>query len=126
MTLEQRAQQFWSVLVFAALEQKVISTSMLSQMTGFTEDPAIVLYYIHSYCKQYQLPPLNVIVVDPATGRPGDEFPRDLRDLSAQQSRVFLHNWLQHPAPSDAIFREVMQKEVELERANAEYVGLSC
>jgi hypothetical protein len=126
MTLEQRAQQFWSVLVFAALEQKVISYSMLAQITAFTEDPAIVLYYIYCYCRQYQLPSLNVIVVDPATGRPGDEFPRDLRDLSAQQSRVFLHDWLRHPAPSDEIFHEVMRKEDELEKANAEYVGLSC
>ncbi len=126
MTLEQRAQQFWSVLVFAALEQKVVSYSMLSQMTGFTEDPAVVLYSIYCYCKQYELPLLNVIVIDPATGRPGDEFPRDLRDLSAQQSRVFLHDWLSHPAPSDEIFREIMQKEEELEKANAEYVGLSC
>ena len=39
MTLEQRAQQFWSLLVFAAREQKLISYSMLAQVTGYFEDP---------------------------------------------------------------------------------------
>ena len=126
MTLEQRAQQFWSVLIFAAREQRVISYSMLAQITGCPEPPETVLYFIHCYCRQQQLPPLNVIVVDPATGRPGEEIPRDLRDLSAQQSRVFVYDWLEQPVPSEEIFKDVMETEAELERVNAEYVGLPC
>ena len=125
MTVEQQAQQFWSILVFAAREQKVVSYSMLSHITGCPE-PAPVLYCIHCYCRQHQLPPLNIIVVDSTTGRPGDEIPRDLRDLSAQQSRVFVHDWLQHLAPSADVFTEVIEREAELEKINAEYVGLPC
>jgi hypothetical protein len=120
MTLEQRAQQFWSVLVFAAREQKLISYSMLSQMTGFSETSGPVLYYIYCYCKQHNLPPLNAIIIDLATGRPGDECPGDLRNLPAQQSRVFLYDWLNHPAPSDAMFKEAVAKEEQ------EYVALPC
>jgi len=120
MTLEQRAQQFWSILVFAAREQKLISYPMLSQMTGCSETSDAVLYYIHCYCKQNHLPLLNAIVIDPATGQPGDECPSDLRNLSAQQSRVFLYDWLGHPAPSDAMFKEAAAQEEQ------EYVALPC
>ena len=120
MTVEQRAQQFWSVLVFAAREQKLVSHSMLSQMTGLFETPESVLYLIYCYCKQHHLPQLNTIVIDPATGRPGDESPGDLRNLSAQQSRVFLYDWLNHPAPSDEMFKEAVTEEEQ------EYVALPC
>lgn len=126
MTLEQRAQQFWSVLAFAAGEQKVVSCSVLSQMTEFPETAGSVLHYIYWYCKQHQLPPLDVIAIDPATGRPGDEFLRDVRDLSAQQSRVFLYDWLNYPVPTDEMFHEAMAKEEELERADAEYFEVPC
>jgi hypothetical protein len=34
MTTWERAQQIWSVLVFAAREQKVVSYEMIGQMTG--------------------------------------------------------------------------------------------
>ena len=127
MTLEQRAQQFWSVLVFAAKEQRVVSHSMLSQITGCPETSGDVLHYIYCYCKQQQLPPLTAIVIDLATGRPDDDWPGNRRDLAAQQSRVFIYDWLTYPAPSDEMFLEALAKEEEeLERANAEYVGLPC
>src|SRR5271165_584938 len=113
MTLEQRAQQFWAVLAFAAREQRIVSYSVLSQITGFTE-AAIVLYYIHCYCRQHKLPPLNIIVMDPATGHPGGNCPCDLRDVSASQSRVFLYDWLNHPAPSEEMFKEAMTTDEEL------------
>jgi len=126
MTLEQRAQQFWSVLAFAAGEQKVVSYSMLSQMTEFPETAGSVLHYIYCFCKQHHLPPLSVIVIDPATGRPGDECLRDVRDLSAQQSRVFLYDWLHHPVPTDEMFKEAIAKEEEVERADAECFEVAC
>jgi hypothetical protein len=126
MTPEQRAQQFWTLLVFAAREQKLISYSMLSQMTGFYERSGPVLHYIYSYCKQHHLPPLNAIVIDEITGQPGDECPGVLHDLAANQARVFLHDWLSTPAPSDEMFRDAVANEEELERAEAEYEALPC
>jgi hypothetical protein len=125
MTLEQQAQQFWSVLAFAAREQKLVSYLTLSQVTGFPET-GIVLYSIYCYCKQHHLPPLNAIVIDPATGRPRDEYLHDVRDLPAQQARVFLYDWASHPAPSDEMFQEATRKEEELERADAEYFEVPC
>ena len=126
MTLEQRAQQFWSVLVFASKEQELVSYSLLSQITGFYEAPSTVLYYIFCYCKQNHLPPLNAIVIDPTTGRPGEDCPREVRDWSTQQSRVFLYHWFDYPAPTDEMFKEALAKQEEMEMANAGYLALSC
>jgi alkylated DNA nucleotide flippase Atl1 len=126
MTLEQRAQQFWSVLVLAAREQKVLSRRMLAQLTGFPDESRSVMYYIHCYCKRHNLPSLNVIVIDPATGRPGDVCDRDLRDTAAQQLRVFLYDWLNQPAPSEEMFKHAVEQEEEIDRANLEYVALPC
>ena len=125
MTLEQRAQQFWPVLAFAAREQKIISHSMLSQITGFS-DTGIVLYYISCYCQRHKLPPLDVIVMDPATGQPGGTHPCEARDLSARQSRVFLYDWLQHPAPSEEMFQEAAVKDEEVGKAEVEYLDVPC
>ena len=99
---------------------------MLSLITGFPESSVPVLHCIYCYCKQHHLPPLNVIVIDSVTGRPADEFSRGIRDFSAQQSRVFLYDWLNYPAPSDEMFQEALEAEEELERADAEYVALPC
>ena len=126
MTLEQRAQQFWSVLVFAAREQKVVSYSMLAQLTGCFEDPAPILYCIYCYCLQQDFPPLNAIVIDPVTGHPGVDCPRDYREWSTQHARVFLHDWLEHPAPSEEVLEQALAKQEELEMANAGYVALPC
>lgn len=126
MTLEQRAQQFWSVLVFAAREQKVISYSTLAQITGFFDRPASVLRCIDCYCMQHHLPPLNSLVIDDITGQPGDECSGPLRDLSTHQLRVFVHDWLSSPAPSEEDFQHAADNEEELERAEAEYEALPC
>ncbi len=124
MTIEQRTQQFWPLLAFAAREQRVVSHSLLSQLTGFP-DTGIVLYYIDCYCKQHHLPPLGVIAIDPATGRPG-ESSCEVADLSAQQSRVFLYDWLKQAAPSEAAFKAVVAKDAELEEAEVEWFDVPC
>jgi hypothetical protein len=46
--------------------------------------------------------------------------------LSAQQSRVFLYDWLNHPVPSDEMLKEAMVKEEELEKTDAEYLEVPC
>lgn len=126
MTLEQRALQFWSVLVFAAREQKLVSYATLAQITGLYEDPGPVLNCIYCYCAQHDFPPLNVLVVDPVTGHPGHECPRDYREWATQQSRVFLYDWLDYPAPSEEMFQEALAKQEELDMANAGYIALPC
>jgi alkylated DNA nucleotide flippase Atl1 len=99
MTSEERAQQFWSVLVFAAREQKVVSYEMLSQMTGMANTSGRELGHILYYCKHNKLPLLNLLAVSKDSGKPGDGCPADLSDSPAQQARVFVYDWLKHGVP---------------------------
>ena len=96
MTSEQRAQQMWSVLVFAAREQKVVSYEMLSQMTGMANTCGRELGHILAYCQHYKLPLLNLLAVRKDSGRPDDDCGVSLTDLPAQQARAFVYDWLSH------------------------------
>ncbi len=106
MTSSERAQQFWSVLVFAAREQKVVSYEMLSQMTGMANECGRELGYIFYYCRRHKLPLLNLLAVSKDTGRPGEGCPAELVDLPAQQARVFIFDWLKHGAPKPEEFEQ--------------------
>jgi alkylated DNA nucleotide flippase Atl1 len=99
MTATQRAQQFWSVLVFAAREQKVVSYGMLARMTGMANEGGRELGYIFYYCKKNKLPLLNLLAINKDTGRPSKGRPANLSDLPVQQARVFVYDWLKHGVP---------------------------
>lgn len=100
MTNPERAQQFWSVLVFAAKEQKVLSYEMIGQMTGMAQIGAgQPLGYIYYYCKHHKLPLLNTLAISKETGRPTPDILKDV-DLPGEQARVFVYNWLSHGVPS--------------------------
>jgi len=112
MTNAERAQQFWSVLVFAAREQKVLSYTMIDKMTGMDKrGVGAPLGYIYCYCKCHKLPLLNLLAVKQDAGRPGDGCPADLTDLPAQQARVFVYDWLEHVVPSVERFEEARKAE---------------
>jgi len=98
MTNEQRAMQVWSVLVFAALEQKVLSYTMVERLIGVpARGLAPILGAIQIYCKKRHFPPLTAIVINERDGVPGylypeDRGPEDTGILKAQ-SRVFVFDW---------------------------------
>jgi hypothetical protein len=107
MNTYQRAQQFWSVLAFAAREQKVVSYEMLHQMTGMATECGRELGHIYFYCVKYDLPLLNLLAVSKGHGIPGDGCPANLSELPAKQARVFVFDWLKHGAPSAEDFERV-------------------
>ncbi|HEV2615700.1 MAG TPA: hypothetical protein VGU63_03710 [Candidatus Acidoferrales bacterium] len=118
----QRAKQIWSVLVFAAREQKVLSYEMIAQMTGMANECGRELGHIYHYCenqrrKGKKLPSLNLIAVQKASGRPGHGCPEEFKDLPAEQSRVFLFNWLEHGVPTVEDFQKARQEATEKESA---------
>ena len=106
MSTYQRALQFWSVLVFAAREQKVITYEMLGQMTGMANEQGRELGHILHYCQQQKLPLLNLLVVNKDSGRPNEGCGADLTDLPAQQARVFVYDWLKHGVPEIEEFQK--------------------
>jgi hypothetical protein len=106
VTTWERAQQFWSVLVFAAREQEVVSYEMLAQMTGMAQECGRELGHIYYYCKKNKLPFLNLLAINKSTGRPGEGCPVDPADLPAEQARVFVYDWLKHEVPSTQALEE--------------------
>lgn len=111
MTDPQRALQFWSVLVFAAKEQNVLSFATLAQMTGMVRQGAgRPLGYIYHYCKHHKLPLLNTLAISKDTGKPGAPSETDF-DLSTEKTRVFVFDWLSHGAPSIQDFEAAQAAE---------------
>jgi len=113
MDTYERAQQYWSVLAFAAREQKVVSYEMLSQLTGMAKEAGRELGHIYYYCENHKpkLPLLNLLAVSKTNGKPGDGCPADLSELPAQQARVFVYDWLEHGAPSAEDFKRARAAE---------------
>jgi hypothetical protein len=104
MTRYQRAAQLWSVLVFAAREQHILSYELTGKLTGLPERAVGEnLSPIQDYCKQNGLPPLTVLVVSEKTGVPGGGFTA-AQDILPAQARVFVYDWLslrRTPTPED-------------------------
>jgi hypothetical protein len=115
MTIAQRAMQFWSVLVFAARMQKVLSYEMLFQMTGVVaRGQSKELGIIWSYCQQKGLPLLTSIVLEQSTGRPADPLLNAaLSDLEAEHRRVFIFDWFKNGSPTLDEFQAAAAKEEE-------------
>ena len=111
MDTYERAQQFWSVLAFAAREQKVVSYEMLHQLTGMAIESGRELGHIFYYCQSHDLPLLNLLAVSKGSGKPGHGCPANLADLPSQQARVFVYDWLKHGAPTPDDFRKATAAE---------------
>jgi hypothetical protein len=107
----QKAQQIWSVLAFAAREQKVVSYEMIGDMTKMANEMGRELGHIFYYCQNRGLPLLNLLAISKGTGRPSEGCPADLSDLPAQQARVFVHDWLKHGVPSVEQLQEARKAE---------------
>lgn len=101
MTKYDRAAQLWSLLVFAARNQKILSYGMVAQLTGIPQQGVgMFLGPIQAYCKLYKLPPLTSIVVNEPTGLPSIGF-TEATDIFGAQARVFVHDWGNAPSPDD-------------------------
>ena len=101
-----RAAQLWSILVLSARHQKLISYKTIECLTGITRAClGPFLAPIQQYCIDQDLPPLTVIVVEEATGRPAYGFTAAKKILSAQ-NRVFVFDWFSHEVPSPEDFEK--------------------
>jgi hypothetical protein len=132
MTYEQRAVQIWSVLVFAARNQQILSYQLLESLTGVPKHiVAPILGKVEAYCDTHKLPKLTSLVVNQRDGVPGylypgyagthsgpvdaddPEHPREAKDSKAEllmelfkeQSRVFVYDWLKDKVPSEEHFK---------------------
>lgn len=105
MTKQDRAAQFWSILVLAARQQKILSYDLMSRLTGIPR-PGIgeFLGPVQEYCKRNKLPPLTALVVNEKDGLPSHGF-TEAKDIFGAQARVFVYDWLGSKAPSPDDFK---------------------
>jgi len=75
MTDHDRTAQLWSLLVFAAHDQKILSYGNVQQATGIPQQGVCrFLVPIQGYCEHHQLPPLTSICVNEMTGMPSESL----------------------------------------------------
>jgi hypothetical protein len=100
-----RALQIYQVLVGLAWNRQTITYGALSrhQMEGYGTGGILAgpLSCIMTWCRENGLEPLTVLVVNDATGVPGEGLTTvPLRDWPAAQQKVFDFNWFSIMPPS--------------------------
>lgn len=99
---EQRAGRAWPVLVQRAATRSTVTYSELGRLIGGVHQRAIrfVLGPIQDYCLEEKLPPLTILVVQAARGRPGTGFIAwDVDDIDAGLELVYSYPWSSAPNP---------------------------
>jgi hypothetical protein len=103
-----RAAQVWSVLVFAARHQELVTYATIEKLTRLPRNGlGAYLNLIADYCKQKKLPDLWTIVVNEKTGFPAPEGKGELTELEilCKQQRAFAFNWFSHDCPRPEEFK---------------------
>lgn len=96
LTQAEQAVRLWQMLVLAARNQQLLSHTRVASFTGIAQEGLTeALGRIHSYCRRNKYPLLNCLVVNRATGLPGDEFPEKLDRVAMriEQAKVFDFEW---------------------------------
>ena len=108
-TREARALQIWQILIGLAHNRQTITYKRLSELLhyGGAGTLAQLLDPIMMYCKKSNLPPLTILVVNEATGMPGEGL-STIQDLNADREKVFRHDWYSIFPPSEQEFREAI------------------
>ena len=91
-TRPARASQIWQILVSKAYNRQTVTYGELMKILGYKGAGVFgdTLAHINYYCKQNDLPPLTVIVVDQETGLP--DFPVD-KDMNRARENVYRYPW---------------------------------
>ena len=110
MQAHERAAQMWPLLSLAAKNRQVLTYELVGKLIGVPHfGLARLLEPIQSYCLVHNLPALTVLVVNGATGRPGDGFiAAEGGDVCSEQQRVFKHDWLETPTPTPEALQEAV------------------
>ena len=109
-TREARALQIWQILIGLAHNRQTITYKQLSKLLRFEGAGVFspLLEPIMMYCKKNNLPPLTILVVNEATGMPGEGL-ATIRDLNEDREKVFRHDWYGIHPPSEEELREAIE-----------------
>lgn len=112
-TQNHRAAQIWSVLVFAARHQEIITYATIEKLTGLRKFAlSQALDRIADYCAANKFPELWSIVVNEETGFPAAKGMGKAKELEIlyKQHRVFAFNWFSHGCPKLEDFQKMSAK----------------
>lgn len=95
-----RALQIWLILIGAAHNRQTLTYGILAGRLGFKGAGVLAhpLGHLMHYCRQHQLPPLTVLVVNQDTGLPGEGLTE--AELNADRENVFNFDWYALIPPS--------------------------
>lgn len=99
---EARAAKAWPVLAECAVRRSTTSYAELGELIGGVHQRAIGLTLgpIQEFCLSEKLPPLTILVVQKAAGRPGGGFIAwDVDDIETGLQRVYEFPWKTLPNP---------------------------
>lgn len=100
-SIETRAVQIYPILLAAAAQRSTITYIQLAKLLGFKGAGVFnkMLGCLMHWCADNQLPPLTSLVVNAATGLPGDGLTR-LNDLHSDREKVFAFEWYKLVPPT--------------------------
>ena len=120
MTRYQRALQIWSLLVCAARDRRTYTYGDLADVLGMDGAGVMAQFLgpIMYYCREHQLPPLTVLVVNQNTGQPGPGL-TTLENLDRDREKVFAHDWFQTKPPESGDLEEATRASSAAETSPA-------
>lgn len=95
MTRPERALQIWQVLISLAHNRQTITYEKLTDLIGMGNVSVGLtqpLEIIMNYCKENNLPPLTILVVQKHSGQPGQGL-TTIEELNADREKVFNYEW---------------------------------
>jgi len=95
MTRPERTIQIWQVLINLAHNRQTITYEKLAEIIGMGTMGVVVtqsLETLMSYCKNNNLPPLTILVVQKHTGIPGQGL-TTIEELNSDRENVFNYEW---------------------------------
>ena len=111
-TLYTRALEVWQILTGKALSRQTLTYEGLAHILGMSAGFAVTTFVpvVGQFCRDYGLPPLDVLVVLKGKGQPGQGFVGDLGKLDEERERVFDHDWFRMVPPTVAELQRVHDK----------------
>jgi hypothetical protein len=103
MTIYDRLNQLWSLLVESAHAQRVLTYDIIGQLIGVPEQAiGCFLRPIQDYCKFHDLPPLTALILKEEDGPPALN---ETGDVFEERTRVYFFDWFSRksPTPEDLI-----------------------
>ena len=114
MTKYDRAMQIWVLLACAAKDRTLYTYHGLGWRLGMKKAAGVMAQFlgpIMRYCEHHGLPPLTILVINQASGQPGDGLITVDPDKAGDaRKKVFEYDWLNEPPPQVKDLEEAVRR----------------